>query len=108
MICESPIRYGPQKGQSATGTQAGYNRHRLYGQTACPPCREAHSEYNKAQYQTRAQRQKAQKQKKAAEERARLRGLAQRRPPLPCAICGERISEHRVGEWCRPIGVEAL
>lgn len=38
MRCESPLVRGPRKGQPATGTWAGYLRHRKAGEQACDDC----------------------------------------------------------------------
>lgn len=40
-ICAAPIRRGERKGQPATGTWAGYMRHRRAGEDACEPCLQA-------------------------------------------------------------------
>lgn len=40
MVCEAPIRSGPYAGLSATGTEAGYARHRRRREQACDACRE--------------------------------------------------------------------
>lgn len=38
-VCSAPIRTGPNKGQTATGTKTGYNRHWKVGEAACLQCR---------------------------------------------------------------------
>lgn len=38
MICEMPVQRGPRKGLPATGTEAGYYRHRRAREQACPEC----------------------------------------------------------------------
>ena len=40
MLCESPIRHGDRKGQLATGTAAGYQRHYQANEPPCDECRE--------------------------------------------------------------------
>lgn len=42
--CEGLIVRGPNKGQAATGTPAGYQRHYRVGEDPCVPCREANNE----------------------------------------------------------------
>ncbi len=42
LICESPITTGPNKGLSATGTNAGRLRHRKTGDPVCDDCKEGH------------------------------------------------------------------
>ena len=39
MLCESPIRHGDRKGQLATGTAAGYQRHWQADEPPCDECR---------------------------------------------------------------------
>lgn len=41
IACERPITRGPNKGELATGTVAGYQRHRDAVETLCEPCAEA-------------------------------------------------------------------
>jgi 5-methylcytosine-specific restriction endonuclease McrA len=41
--CEALVVRGELKGQPATGSDAGYLRHRRAGETACEPCRVAHN-----------------------------------------------------------------
>lgn len=40
-VCVKPLTKGPNKGQTATGTLAGFKRHRYWGEEPCEPCREA-------------------------------------------------------------------
>ena len=47
MVCESPIRNGSRKGESATGTNAGRARHFRAGEPSCDACLEAAYEYNR-------------------------------------------------------------
>lgn len=48
MVCDSPISQGQKRGQLATGTTAGYNRHRRAGEPSCAPCLAAASGNAKA------------------------------------------------------------
>lgn len=43
LICEPPVAYGERKGQSATGTEAGYSRHYRAGEKPCEACRMGYS-----------------------------------------------------------------
>jgi 5-methylcytosine-specific restriction endonuclease McrA len=42
--CAGLILRGPNKGQAATGTEAGYSRHMKAGESACRPCLDAKAE----------------------------------------------------------------
>lgn len=106
MVCASPLTRGPMKGQSATGTNAGYQRHRAIGEQPCDDCQAGRAVAHLEAYHRVKKKQLAEKRRKAAEERRRLQGLAEKRPPLPCAICGELVRDHAVGEWCRPTLLE--
>jgi hypothetical protein len=46
MICEKPIPRGGLKGEPATGTTAGYQRHRRAREPACPQCLAAQYDAN--------------------------------------------------------------
>ena len=48
MICAAPITRGPLKGLPATGTEAGYTRHRRAGE---PPCGDCRNGANQTRYQ---------------------------------------------------------
>lgn len=95
MICEAPIKVGPNQGKPATGTPAGFARHRAKGEAPCPECLEGNREAQRIKYlrKHRPERKARRITDKAGSD---------------CGICGRPTSEHRVGEWCRPIGVEAL
>lgn len=41
LVCQAPIKQGPNKGKPATGTLGGATRHYKAGQKPCEPCREA-------------------------------------------------------------------
>lgn len=49
VICEAPITRGPRKGQSATGTWAGYQRHLRANERACDPCQGAVARYSQGE-----------------------------------------------------------
>lgn len=38
-ICDTPIKTGPNRGEPARGTWAGYQRHRKAGERPCSDCR---------------------------------------------------------------------
>lgn len=38
-VCDTPIKTGPNRGEPARGTWAGYQRHRKAGERACSDCR---------------------------------------------------------------------
>jgi 5-methylcytosine-specific restriction endonuclease McrA len=46
--CAAPITRGAKKGQPATGTIAGWQRHYRHGEPACLPCRAARRAYANA------------------------------------------------------------
>lgn len=93
MICESPIKLGPNKGKTARGTPAGFSRHRARGETPCPDCLEGNREAGRIAYRQTGRPDRKQ------------RRIVDKAGP-DCGICHRPTSEHRVGEWCRPIGVE--
>lgn len=71
MICAEPIMRGPLKGQPATGTMAGYSRHRKAGDLpACSPCQVAMNEYAVNAYALLTEQEKA-PFREAAKARAR-------------------------------------
>jgi 5-methylcytosine-specific restriction endonuclease McrA len=47
VICEPPIKRGLRRGQSGTGTHAGWLRHRRAGEPPCDACRQAVNAYNR-------------------------------------------------------------
>lgn len=80
MICAAPITRGPNKCQPATGTTAGYSRHRYAGEPACPACLAAHNQA------TSASHLKANREKRQAEHKKyRLTG-----PQFVVCACGRR------------------
>jgi 5-methylcytosine-specific restriction endonuclease McrA len=48
LVCERPARSGPNIGNVAKGTWAGYVRHRRAGESPCLDCTEAATEYQQA------------------------------------------------------------
>lgn len=52
-VCAEPMTQGPNKGQTATGTRAGYQRHRYYGEEPCEACKEANIKRQKELVQKR-------------------------------------------------------
>ena len=44
MRCAAPLTRGPRKGEPATGSLAGFQRHARAGEAPCPACRRANAE----------------------------------------------------------------
>lgn len=43
MVCDAPIKRGPNKGKPARGTHAGYQRHIKVGEPPCEDCKAGHA-----------------------------------------------------------------
>lgn len=76
MVCATPQVRGHAKGQPATGTHAGYERHRRIGEQPCDPCRLAHNAWKKTLYDTNAEYSRYQSNWSRL-RRLRLYGLTQ-------------------------------
>jgi hypothetical protein len=102
-VCEAPITRGPNRGQLATGTDAGYLRHRNAGEAACEWCREAHNLLNRTYL--RAYYREHRPKYLAKQRRAKLRrynlevheyeALLAAQGGV-CAICGSKDPGSRV------------
>ena len=68
--CGPPIRHGARKGMSATGTAAGYERHRRAGEAPCGECRAADNEKRRRYYAANVDVARAKRREYAREHRA--------------------------------------
>lgn len=58
-VCLKPIRSGPNRGQTATGTKAGYDRHRRVDETPCDECATWHADWYRQYRERPGNREKA-------------------------------------------------
>ena len=77
LVCAAPITRGTNKGKPATGTEAGYQRHRHAGEPACDACAEARGRHSKAHYE--ANRDAVRERRRAYREANREKVLEQKR-----------------------------
>lgn len=61
-ICAAPLTRGRRKGKPATGTHAGYERHRRIGEKPCEACHAAHNAWKRSVYATNAAYRERQRQ----------------------------------------------
>ena len=72
-VCAGPILTGPNKGQDARGTLAGYNRHRRSGEPACDDCLSGTQRYLTANRRKRLDHYRAVANNWTADNRERVR-----------------------------------
>jgi hypothetical protein len=102
LSCREPLRHGPNKGQPATGTPRGYDRHLEAGEPTCPACRAAH-----VAFQIGAVNRKKRQQPPARSRGAWLPLHAHLKPKAVKCRCGAKgyanpmlVGRKRVVESC--------